>query len=196
MTFNFTKKHLFRGRFQLNGKYLEEVTHTKLLGTIVSNDLSWSLNTSYLIKKAYSRLQIVRKLYEFDVPVTDLVHVYTLYVRSILEFNCCVWHFSITKEESNDIERVQKNALRIILKKNYVSYEHALSQTQLQSLEERRLILCQNFANKCVKNPKTADMFPLDQTRHSNRYQVTFAKNSRLLNSAISQMQRILNNKS
>ena len=58
--------------------------------------------------KAYQRLELIRKLYEFKVPLIDLTHIYTLYVRSILEFNCCVWHFSITKTESEDIERVQK----------------------------------------------------------------------------------------
>ena len=162
-------------------------------GTIVSSDLSWWRNTEFIIQKAYKRLQIIKKLYEFDVPTNDLVNIYTLYVRSVLEFNSCVWHFNITKEESHDIERVQRNSLKLILKEQYKTYENALEVTKLESLEVRRSILCKRFALKCIKNPKTSDMFPIDYTRHSNKFQITFARNSRLLNSAIPQMQRMLN---
>ena len=146
-----------------------------------------------IVQKAHKRLLIIRKLYEFDVATNDLVHIYTMYVRSVLEFNCCVWHFSITEEEKHQIERVQKIALKLILKDKYTSYQQALQLTNLNTLEERRAMLCRRFALKCVKNPQTASMFPLDHTRHKNKYKVTFAKNSRLLHSAIPQMQRILN---
>ena len=84
-------------------------------------------------------------------------------------------------------------SLRLILKENYISYENALEATNLQTLETRRQDLCKRFAVKCAKNQRTSEMFPLDLTRHSNKYKVTFAKNERLLNSAIPQMQRILN---
>ena len=99
----------------------------------------------------------------------------------------------ITREETHDIERVQKNSLRLILKEKYISYENALEATDLQTLEARRQDLCKRFAVKCVKNERTSEMFPLDLTRHRNKYKVMFAKNERLLNSAIPQMQRILN---
>ena len=193
MIFNFTNNYQFDTRLFLNGKNIEKVEHTKLLGTIISSDLSWRKNTQFIIQKAYKRIEIIRKLYEFDVPTNDLVNIYTLYVRSILEFNSCVWHFSITQEESSDIERVQKNCLKLILKDKYISYDNALKHTNLQSLEARRFILCKRFAIKCTKNERTSNMFPLDTTRHSNKYLVNFARNSRLLYSAIPQMQRILN---
>ena len=192
MIFNFTNNYQFDTRLHLNSRIIEKVEHTKLLGTIISSDLSWRKNTQFIIQKAYKRLEIIRKLYEFDVPTYDLVNIYTLYVRSILEFNCCVWHFSITLEESSDIERVQKNSLRLILKEQYISYENALRLTNLQSLHTRRTILCKRFAVKCTKNPRTSNMFPPDKSRHSNKYKVNFARHDRLLYSAIPQMQRIL----
>ena len=193
MVFNYTKNYQFTARFHLNEKPLEIVNHTKLLGTYITSDLSWNMNTNYIIRKAYQRMEIIKKLYEFNVPLGDLVHLYCIYVRSILEFNCCVWHFSLTQEQKSDIERVQKNALKIILKQNYVSYENALKKTNLISLEDRRTKLCKTFAQKCAKIEKTKDMFPLDTTRHSNKYQVYFARNDRVLYSAIPQMQRLLN---
>ena len=104
--------------------------------------INWRENTNFLVQKSYKRLEILRKLYKFNVPILDLVHIYTLYVRSILEFNCCVWHFSITVEEAEEIERVQKIALKLILRNKYISYKHALQMTDLETLEERRLMLC------------------------------------------------------
>ena len=193
MIFNFTKDFQFTSRFYLNDKPLKQVESKKLLGTIISSDLTWRENTNFLVQKSYKRLEILRKLYEFNVPITDLVHIYTLYVRSILEFNCCVWHFSITVEESEEIERVQKIALKLILRNKYLSYKHALQMTDLETLEERRLMLCQRFAVKTSKNAKTNSIFPLDTTKHSNKYKVTFARTDRLLYSAVPQMQRILN---
>ena len=193
MIFNFTSNYQFDTRLHLNNKIIEKVEHTKLLGTFISSDLTWRKNTQFIIQKAYKRLEIIRKLYEFNVPTQALVNIYTLYVRSVLEFNSCVWHFNITIEESSEIERVQKNSLKLILKDRFISYENALTVTNLQSLEARRTLLCKRFAIKCTKNPRTSNMFPLDNSRHSNKYKVNFARHDRLLYSAIPQMQRMLN---
>ena len=194
MIFNPTKNHQFGIRLHMNGKLLETVDKVTLLGTIISTDLTWSSNTHYIVRKAYQRLEIIKKLYTFSVPTEDLVHIYILYVRSILEFNCCVWHFSLTAEDRQEIERVQKIACKIILKNNYSSYLDALVTLKLETLNDRRENLCERFAKKCVKGPpQVANMFPIDHTRHSNKFQVTFARHDRLLHSAIPQMQRILN---
>ena len=194
MIFNPTRNSQFGIRLHLNGKPLEMIKQTTLLGTVISSDLTWTSNTSYIIKKAYQRLEILKKLYSFHIPIQDLVQIYTLYVRSILEFNCCVWHYNITLEERNDIERVQKVACKIMLKKDYTSYAQALKKLGLQTLDDRRHKLCEKFAKNCVKGPlQVSEMFPRDLTRHSNKYQVTFARNERLLQSAIPQMQRLLN---
>ena len=84
----------------------------------------------------------MKKLYEFDVPEVDLVQIYTLYVRSILEFNSWVWHFNITQAENNDIERVQKIACKVILKENHTSYSDALGQLGLQTQTSARRQHC------------------------------------------------------
>ena len=113
-----------------------------------------------------------------------------------MEFNCCVWHFNITQAESNDIDRVQKIACRIILNDNYKSYESALEQIELQTLKDRRTMLCKRFAENCLKHEKSMDMFPLNQNRNnrdSHKYQVKFARRAWLVNSAIPQMQMMLN---
>ena len=140
---------------------------------------------------------ILKKLYSFHVPTEDMVHIYCLYIRAILEQSCVVWGSSLTCGQEFDLERVQKVALRIILDDNYLSYQHALDLTGLPTLKERRAQLSLTFAKKCVKNEKTVDMFPLRKngpnTRKPELYKVTGARTSRLAKSAIPSMQRLLN---
>ena len=87
IVFNFTRNYQFSTRVNLNDTLLETISETKLLGTIVSSDLKWHANTKMLTQKGYQRMSILRKLYEFDIPVEDLVLIYNQYIRSILEFN-------------------------------------------------------------------------------------------------------------
>ena len=109
----------------MEGKPLDIVDHTKLLGLIVSNDLSWSRNTLSLIKRANSRMELLRRISSFSAPLKDLVQIYIIYSRSILEQSCVIWHSTLTKEDSDNLESVQKNALRNILKGRYTNYENS-----------------------------------------------------------------------
>ena len=51
--FNYTNNYQFSTRLYLQNELLEIVQSTKLLGTIVSSDLTWWENTHYLARKGY-----------------------------------------------------------------------------------------------------------------------------------------------
>ena len=119
MIFNFTEKYKFTTRLTLNNEHLEVVKQAKLLGVLISDDLKWDLNTDYLVKKANKRMELLRKVANFSTSIDDKRIIYILYVRSILEQSSVVWHSSLTKENIEDLERVQKSAVRIILGKEY-----------------------------------------------------------------------------
>ena len=144
-------------------------------------------------------MTILHKLYEFSVPISELVEIYILYIRSVVESSAVVWHSSLTKGQEMEIERVQKVALRTILKGNYDNYADALELCSRPSLYERRNYMCLTFARKCIKNPKTSDMFLPNiqsyETRNPDKFYVTQANTNRLANSAIPYMQRLLNSK-
>ena len=151
-----------------------------------------------IVKRANARMRMLHKLVEFSVPVDDLINIFILYSRSVLEQSCQVWHSSLTFENLTDIERVQKNALKIILKEDYISYEHALTKVGLECLVERREKLCLKFARACLKNANVKDMFPLNDAvdqdiRQRDKYKVAFARTGRLKDSSIPYMQRLLN---
>ena len=120
--FNETINYQFATRLYIKETLLEIISQTKLLGTIITSDLSWHENTLMLVRKAYARMTILRKLYCFSVPVKDLIQIYITYIRCYLEQTCVVWHSSLTVEDSTKLERVQKVALRIILKEGYTLY--------------------------------------------------------------------------
>ena len=118
-----------------------------------------------------------------------------------------VWHSSLTEENKEDLERVQKAAVRLIFGKLYENYGDALDKLNLQTLEERREVLSLKFAENCLKNPKVANMFLIKkkenamQLRKSEKFKVKHSKTSSNLNlnskkSSNPNVQRLLNDKS
>ena len=159
MIFNFSNDFQFSTRLLLDGQNVEVLDSTKLLGTIISNDLKWNLNTKNIVRKANSRMELLRKVASFGAPIEDLKIIYFIFVRSQLEQSATVWHSSLTEENRNDLERVQKTAVKIILKHKYKDYKDSLKKLNMKSLIERRENLCLNFAKKCTKNNKMKKCF-------------------------------------
>ena len=65
MIFNFTEKYKFTTKLTMNQENIEVVKKAKLLGVIITDDLKWDENTSYLIKKANARLELLRRVAGF-----------------------------------------------------------------------------------------------------------------------------------
>ena len=201
MIFNFTTKKQFNTRMKLDDEIVETVSSTKLLGTIITNDLKWNLNTASLVKKANARMVLLRNVASFTKNRDDLSTIYKLFIRSTLETNSCVWHSQLTQENTQDLERIQKSAFKVILGKDYESYESAQNILKLDSLEDRRKNLSLKFASKCIENNKTKNMFPLKTkrltniTRHTEKFTTTRARTKRLQVSAIPYMEKLLNHK-
>ena len=198
MIFNFSRNYQFTSRTVMDDEVITVIKETKLLGVKINDSLNWDSNTTFLVKRANARMRLLHKLVDFGVPQEDLVTIYLLYVRSILEQSCQVWHSSLTLENFQDLERVQKNALKIIFQEEYISYSNALDKAGLTSLFERRSKLCLKFAMASLKHPEMSKMFPLNDaqnfnTRYREKYKVTQASTGRLKNSAIPFMQRLLN---
>ena len=197
MVVNFTDKYQFSTRLTLENKLLEQVKETCLLGVVLNEKLTWTSNTEFIVRKANKRMILLHNLFKFSLPVSEMVNIYILYIRSILETSAVVWHSAITQTETYQIERVQKVALRIILGSEYEDYSSALKTTGLQTLSDRRTFLCKKFAKNCTKNPNMSDMFPLNPStvnnRNTEKFYVQPATTGRLANSAIPYMQRLLN---
>ena len=92
MIFNYTDNHKFTTRLSVNGKNIQVVENTKLLGTVISDDLKWDLNTDPLIKKANARMQLFHEMSNFGTPLSDMKDIYVLFIRSSLEQSSSFWH--------------------------------------------------------------------------------------------------------
>ena len=98
---------------QLNGIVIDRVSSYKLLGVIISNDLSWNEHCDSIHKKATKRLFVLRTLKRVGLGTNDLVLVYCSIVRSIVEYASPVWA-AIPLYLDELIESVQRKALKII----------------------------------------------------------------------------------
>ena len=72
MIFNFTKNHQFTTRMKVNNNNIEVVKEFKILGTIITDNLEWHRNISYLSKKAWKRMQLLKNAAKFTTETSDL----------------------------------------------------------------------------------------------------------------------------
>ena len=189
----------FATRLNLNGVSLEKVSATKLLGVWVTDDLSWSRNCTEICTKAYARLTMITKLKYVGTRTEDLIDIYILFIRSIIEYCSVAFHSSLTQIQEQKLERIQKTCLRVILGDMYISYEAALEMSGLETLKQRREKRCLNFSLKCLKHPKNSRLFPKNDRRFGQNQQtreafyVNWARTQRYKESAIPYCQRLLN---
>jgi hypothetical protein len=128
-----------------------------------------------------------------------LKHIYKTFIRSNLEFSSTVWHSSLTLTDRQDLERIQKAAVKVILGKEYNGYDEALGVLNLESLNRRREVMALKFAKSSLKNDNFSKLFPLKEVKHgmlfrkSEKYSVNHSKTKRYKESAVPYLQGLLN---
>ena len=130
-----------------------------------------------------------------------MVHLWKVYCLSILEQSCVVWGSSLTLENKNDLERLQKTFCKLVLEEDFSTYNEALVTLGLQTLTERRQKLTLDFAKRSISDDILRDLFLIKRKRHematrnTEKYSVNHANTNRYKNSPIPTMQNMLNKK-
>ena len=75
---------------KMNDIPIKEVTSHKHLGIFFSNDGTWHQHIDYITSKAWTRLNIMRKL-KFILDRQSLEIIYTSFIRPVLEYADVVW---------------------------------------------------------------------------------------------------------
>ena len=107
-------------------------------------------------------------------------------------------YFTLRKENIQDLERVQKSAMGLILQESYNSYPNALKVSNLETLADRRELLCLEFAKRYLNNRKMKHLFPRNNKTHSMKnileetYKIETQDIKRLMKSTVIYMQRLL----
>ena len=126
-----------------------------------------------IISKTRRRFWILRHLKKFGLLEGDLVDVYKSCVRSVIEFTAVVYHSMLSAELSHELEKLQMQALKCIFGLQH-SYRKLLEKTGQETLEDRRVSLCDKFALQCLNN-QFSHWFPTREGREGLR----LAKNSK-----------------
>ncbi|KAI3372786.1 hypothetical protein L3Q82_023251, partial [Scortum barcoo] len=87
----------------IHGEAVERVNNIKFLGIHITSDLTWSMNTAHLVKKAQQRLFFLRKLKHAGLSPQLLTNFYRATIESILCLSAAVWYGSCTAKTAQGI---------------------------------------------------------------------------------------------
>ena len=169
MLFNRARKHDFEPElFITPGKQLEKVDEMKLVGYKLRSDLKTVSNTRYMVKRAWARMWVVRRLKSLGASEQDLLTVLRAQVLSVLQFASPAWSTLITAQENKQIESVLKTGLYLVYGARYESFSWALSEANISSLQDQRSSMFLRFTKNCIRNPKFNKWF----VKNDNHYSV------------------------
>ena len=148
--------------FKIGQSVLGFVSPAKVSRVWLQNDLKLDTQVNYMNKNASKRLFMLRSLKRFGFNKSELVTVYKGYIRPLLESNILMffWHLSLTSNQTHQLERVQKRALRIILGTDYISYANVLDVCDVDRLSARREQHSLQFAQHLPKCSRTSKLLP------------------------------------
>ena len=195
---NYSHNYQFRPRLRVPGSDddLEVVTSVKLVGVTLSADLKFHEHVTKMVKSANGKMWMLRRLKEFGLAEKDLIEIYTLFIRSRLEYCAPAWNASLTQGDKDEIERIQKTMLKIVHGDDYEDYACALQKSNLTTLEERREALCLTFALKCTGDPKHKALFKLNENtfhHYPTKFTPPFCQNERYSKSPVPYLTGLLN---
>ena len=117
-----------------------------------------------------SRMWLLRRMKLLKLEPETILDFYLKEIRSITEQGVAVWNSGLTKGQINDLEKIQKVALKIILADHYTSYEFACTLFNIQNLSERRNTLSINFAVKLFLSDRSDQFYTPSYIRDSARH--------------------------
>lgn len=135
----------------VNGMPIDLVTSAKILvGLNMSSDLKWNCHIDFIIKKAKKRLYGWSQLKRSGLGPCVLVQFFHTCIRPITEYACPVFPDGLPVYLSNELEGVQKQAMRIIFP--LCSYNKALVESGLTKISERRQELVDKLFKEVLQN--------------------------------------------
>ena len=87
-------------KIELEGNDIELVEKMKILWVVLSSDMKFKRNTKYLMKRAYSRISILKRLYNLGASHSQMLDIYRKQIRSALELAVPAWHPHLALEEN------------------------------------------------------------------------------------------------
>ena len=116
---------------------LEKTTGEKDIGVKVDEKLNYKSHIQSQINKANSIMGLIRRTYT-HLDIESFKYLFIALVRPHLEYAAAVWN-PHTKQDTEDIENVQRRATRQIPALKNMSYTERLKKLNLPTLKFRRI---------------------------------------------------------
>ena len=140
----------------IDGEEVGSMENMKLLGFMVSANSSMAAQVAMIKGKFRARFWTLIHLKRSGITGLSLFRLYSALVRPVLEANSVVFHSMLTKQQSGELERLQKHALKLCFGFDK-HYQQILEQHNLTTLEQRRVKAICKFTAAAMKNPRYAN---------------------------------------
>ena len=212
VSFNPTKTEAFLASSTLNRNHppiymqnqqITEVESHKHLGIYFSNDCTWHHHIKYIVDKAWTRINIMRKL-KFKLDRKSLEKFYLTFIRPLLEYGDVIWD-NCSQYEKDELNKIQNEAARIATGATKLVSLFALSnEIKWESLDDRRRKhkltlfykmksnLCPEYLSSLV--PQTVNSISRYNLRNANDLQTVNALTTLYYNSFLPSTIRAWNN--
>ena len=136
--------------FHVSGHSLKPASSVKLLGVKIDERLTFDDHISALCAKASHQISALRRIVKY-LTVDNRMSIYNAFIAS--NFNYCNtdWHFCSNRSLYN-LEKVHKQALRVVLNDYSSSYRNILDKVSKPTLYVSRIKAIAIEAYKCKAN--------------------------------------------
>ena len=147
---SYTAKAFFKDK---DDNMVQSADTMRILGFTLARKPGVKTHVAELRRRIRSRTWALRDLKKSGFDEDELLHVYTTMMRPVVETNAVVFHSSMSKEQAEQLEKQQIQALKHIYGEQH-SARVLMNKSGLDTLAERRTKRCKKFAETCIKNKK------------------------------------------
>ena len=149
---------------------LDQVSHEKVLGVQIDNNLLWSTHINFITKKISRNTWLLSQISKY-LPLNYRITFYKSFIQPHVDYCNIVWA-SVSKSNLNRIERLQKRACKIILDYDCENGIQAMADLHIMTVHERILLRKAKFMYKVSKG--IAPQYITDLFEHRNTEDETF----------------------
>ncbi|XP_053092891.1 uncharacterized protein LOC128318848 [Pangasianodon hypophthalmus] len=175
MVVDFRRAQSDHSPLNVGSSSVEIIKSTKFLGVHLAENLTWSVNTSSITKKAQQRLYFLRRLRKAHLPPPIL----TMFYRGTIESILCMtaWFGNCTVSDRKTLQRIVRTAEKII-------------RVSLPSIMDIYTTRCIRKATSIVDDPTHPSHTLFTLLPSGKRYRSIRALTTRLCNSFFSSILR------
>ena len=136
----------------LDGKPVKQSDNLKyLIGIYIDHSLTCSKHLTYIQSRVYPKLKLLNRISSF-LSRDILLRIYKQTLLPLLDYGCVVWG-ECSKENAQRLERLQNQAMRIILHADRKTCSRKMrAKYFLLSLYSRRLFIKLQYVYKIINN--------------------------------------------